>query len=175
MLCFFVRKKLHEFLGLTLAQKEYARVAQHLKVCVACRQRADELKVILQAAQQGPALKPSAAFWEDFKADLDKALNERIAYDAREHSLSRGVGLRLFPKPVLAYLAILVFMLGAGFSGYRFYLSYTRQSSATQALVNEAVILDEISEVAGLSVKGEEILEELIFLDELRQLPAQKS
>lgn len=169
--CFFVRKQLYAYSERSLAEKRFRHIARHLEYCVACRKRADELKDILQAARHLPAPEPSSLFWQGFKTDLDRALNERIASDVRERPLSRQAGMRVSLRPAFSYLAITLFMLSAGVYAFTYY----RKAVAETQLVNEAVVLDEVSDMAGLSDRNDELLDEFILLNELSRLPAKHS
>jgi len=62
-------------------------------------------------------------------------------------------------------------MLSAGVSAYTFY----RKATAERQLVNEVVVLDEVSEMAGLSDRGDELFDEFMLLDELSRPPAKNS
>jgi anti-sigma factor RsiW len=107
--CFFIEKKLYEYLDNTLSEKETIALREHLEVCPRCARSLSEIARVIRWASEIPVPRPGEDFWHNFKAELNYKLNQRSGVSVRNKhvSISRA-------KLVLAAAFILIVVLAAG-------------------------------------------------------------
>jgi hypothetical protein len=156
--CFFMKRKLYEYLDGGLSDKQKAGVKKHLEKCVSCSRLLNEMKSIFDLAPKGE-INPSQNFWDNFKIGLDRKLN-----DALLSPLSAKPGVSRQLKPVLAYAIILTLFFTAGGYFYRIFSSKHAALLAEQELVEEVLLLDEVDSASELNHSEDAYIEELDIL-----------
>lgn len=167
--CIRFKRKLYDYLEDSLSQADRLKVKGHLDACPGCREKAAQIKAILECASAKNIPQPDKEFWQDFKVELDKKLNDEL------------VGhLTLKPRPVFllrpafAYAAVLIFFLITIGSLYKFRFPAPLQFAQNDdelidELTEEAVTLEELGESAVLDQDEDAYLEEIDFLLEIEQ------
>jgi len=162
--CFFYRRKIYEYVGSGLSEPDKAKVKQHLLVCDSCRQRAEEIKAIINSAEEALAPEPSDDFWHDFKTGLDRKLNSALL---PQFESGRRKAPRL--RPVIAYATAFVIVLAISTHLYLYRLSAINGEAA---LVNEAALIDEVNPDVPLGQGEDAYIEEINLIYLLDSNPA---
>lgn len=102
--CFFVRRKLYEYIDESLSEEARVKVADHLDRCPRCRRQVQGIRSVLSMAAAHKAPVPSEDFWKRFRAELDDKLNRKLVPDAQ----SAALRMRLRPALALAAVCLLV-------------------------------------------------------------------
>ncbi len=166
MFCYNVRKRLYDFIEGDLEKKTADGIESHLWFCSKCAEEHERLKGILKLASGKKAPELSDTFWADF----DKGLKEKMSA-AREMPESYRIrperpviGL----KPAFALATVLMLLVAVNF--YLFGGLPTRSrldAMADERLVNDIVILEELSDEAIALDDGDLLLDEFFLLEEI--------
>ena len=157
--CFFIRRKLYDYLENNLSQSDLERVKRHLESCVSCRMQSERIARIIGIAEEKKAPEVSEEFWKDFKAGLYTKLAERLVTSAEIKP-----GIRNVLRPSWALPMILVIVLTFSFY-FRSQMLYVKASDA--AIINDSVILDEVSPGINFASGDNGSIEELNILYQL--------
>lgn len=160
--CLLIKRKLYDYLNHNLSDIDKIKVGRHLDSCDKCKVRLNRMKSILDLALQKEAPQPTDEFWHSFRVDLDRKLNAQLVSPL---TFERKLGYRL--RPVFAYTLVLIFVLTMGI-----YFSKKTPTSYIFAqkddtLVDEIVMLDELSEGAELNHNEEFYIEEINLIYQL--------
>jgi len=159
--CFFIRRKLYDYLDSSLSEVDRVGVKEHLSQCPACRKKLNDMARVLSLVTNKSALEPSEDFWRDFKAGLD------LKIDAiREPEYSPQAKRAFNFRPALAYASALVFILALGL-----YVSFSNKPMALArqdlSLANEVELLEELSDSAAIYPGEEGLIEEISIINQL--------
>lgn len=155
--CIFVKKKLYDYLDGSLSEKAKDMVKNHLQVCVACKEKTEQMKLVLSLAKDKSVVHPTEEFWHTFTTGLDQKLNERLV---PPYNLKPALGLRF--KPALAASLVSIFLIVMSVSLHL----YNRQqlfNRSVSALVEEITSFEEVSQEI-VSSNGEDVALEDIYL-----------
>jgi len=162
--CLFIRRKLYDLVAGRLNAKERNALLGHLDRCAFCRKRAQEFKKLLGAVEsnrQPP--QPDEVFWSKFQAELNNKLDQELtAGVTSEAEPRREVKPGYLFRPVLAYASVLLFMLVAVFSLYR-YVQPKIIAYQDQQIVEEILLLDEFNGTTILPL-GDAYIQEMDIL-----------
>ncbi len=112
--CFFIGRKLYDYLDNTLSEKEKIAVQEHLAVCPRCSRSLSEIGRVIRLVSEMPFPRPGEDFWHKFKSELDDKLNRRLGVFTRnKHTVPVSA------KPVFAAMLI-VFLFLAVSAFFRF-------------------------------------------------------
>ncbi len=162
--CFFLSKKIYEYLDNSLSDPDSIRVKNHLVVCGKCRNKFERMNSIIAVASGKKTPVPDSEFWHKFQIDLDAKLNEKLV---RPSAVKRGPAFRF--RPAVAYVSTLLFVFVLGISLYR-KPSVSFRIEQDEDLVNGVVELYELDENPALNHNDESDLDEMLLLDQLSQL-----
>ena len=160
--CFFMKRKLYDFLESELPQHTRDAIAEHLDRCTRCQGELEAIKSVIALARKKDIPAPSSDFWQRFSAELDNKLNKRL------------VGPAVFkrspvflPRPALSFALILtVFLIGVSF--------YVQHAKYEHLIIHEAANLDDVTpnpEFSPLS-GADGIMDDIRFLYKLGVDPA---
>lgn len=160
-----MKRKLYDYIDDSLVQADKLKVQKHLEACPGCRERLDQIKIILNRAHSKNTPLADKEFWHDFKTGLDKKLNDKLV---------GSLALRRRPvfslKPAFAYIAVAIFFIAVFGSLYKFNLSAPlRLAQSEDELVDETIDLDELEGQAALNHNEDAYLEEIDLLFEIEQ------
>lgn len=103
--CFFVKRKLYDYIDNSLSEEEKIRVKAHLDVCLDCREKIKEMESLIRQAQKKNIPQPSDDFWHNFKTELDQKLNQKLV---PEFNLKGGFTYHLRPVFVLPLACVFI-------------------------------------------------------------------
>lgn len=162
--CFFMRNKLYDYINNSLSEVDKIRIKEHLDSCHNCVNRVSQLKAVLDLAAQKKLPELPEEFWNGFRIDLDRRLNQKLV--SWQSSVSNPV---YFLKPAFTYALILIFVIGIG--SYYYSARYTAISSVKneEDLINEVVVLDELNQGLEVSPDKDSYIEEIDLLYQFGQ------
>jgi anti-sigma factor RsiW len=143
--CLFIRGKLYEYIDKSLSEEDHVRVANHLETCVSCRTRVAQIGRVLSVAAQNTAPVPSEDFWNNFRAELDDKLNQKLVPSCP----ARAIRVRSALALATACLLIIAFSISLK----------TATRSPVRLAQSDKELIEELSSI-------EELSPELIPLDE---------
>lgn len=155
--CFFVKSKLYPYLEETLSDTDKSSVRNHLDSCTSCRNRASQLKTILDLVRQKRLPELPREFWHNFRADLDNRLNQELV-----PGVAAGCLLKYRLRPAFAYAFALILV---AFMGFYFHF----QPFHYDDLVNEVTVLEEIGVAPELNQDKDVYIDELNLLYQFDQ------
>lgn len=159
--CIVMKRKLYDYLEDSLSEIDNFKVKKHLDTCRSCRERVAQIKTIIDLAGQKNIPQPKEEFWHNFRIELDRRLNDALLSPLTLKSLPR-----FYRRPALAYAALLVFFLAIAASLYKFpHPAPLQLAQNDDALIEEAIALDELDEAPELNHDEDVYLEEIdLFL-----------
>ena len=163
--CFLFRKKLYGYLSAGLSDIDRLKVEEHLDACLSCKQRLEQMRVILGALEKKVPPQPDESFWHSFNLELDRKLNEKLVAPI---VLKRPLVYRL--KPAFIYAVVLIFFLAA--AGYLFQPQIKALALAKEdaALAQEVNLLAEIQDETLLrGAAPDTYIEELDLIDDIEE------
>lgn len=160
--CLFIRKKLYDYFDGGLSGKNKATVKSHLDICSGCKQRLEEIENVVGLAAKKKAPEPGEGFWDDFRVNLDRRLNQELVSPI----VIKG-GLKYHLKPAFAYLFTLMFVLAIGVYFYKPHFSISR---VDQELVDKIMALDELGEISALDHSEDAFLDEINLFFQFSQI-----
>lgn len=156
--CLFMKRKIFYLLEGSLCNADKEKVKLHIDSCPACKDKFDQMAVLLKSAVKKDQPQTDSAFWHDFQTGLDKKLNERLV-----------PGMHLKPafrlKPAFAYAGVVVFAVVMTMSVF-----FSSRFSAVKD--SEAELMDEINFLYELSEEPVIIEDDDLFLIEGPNNPA---
>ena len=161
--CIFIKKKLYDYLDNSLSELEKDKVKRHLERCLSCQGKLKQMQSLLELTRQKEVPQPSDEFWHNFTTGLDRKLNQRLV---PQFKIRPNLSLRV--KPVFVYASLLVVILTLGIF-LNFYTSPTLLNRADLVLVNEIIMLEELTQEAYLNHSEEAYVEEMEILSALSQ------
>lgn len=159
--CLFIRRKLYDYLENSLSDIDRIKVKKHLDVCNNCQDNLSQLRSIIALAAKKKAPQPDNEFWNNFKIDLDRKLNEKLVPPI---NIERR--LRYHLRPVFVYAGALIFILAIGVGSYVYKRPHGTliRVAENEDLINEILTLDdlegsdlELNDNADLEIDLEEI------------------
>src|SRR3989338_1040837 len=162
--CLFIKRKLYEYFDNSLSQIERIKVKGHLELCSHCREELYQLKNIIEAASTKKIPQPSAEFWHNFKINLDRKLNEKLAGSV---SVSLGYSSQL--RQAFAYAMILIFVLSVGSYLHKRPYTFLRLAAQNESLEDDLESIDEEIEVLELNQSEDAYIDELNLLYQFDQ------
>jgi len=163
--CFMIEKKLYEYMDNTQSPEERLKVEKHLGKCADCRIKFDQMAQVIDAAKSKAAPSPSKEFWHSFKAELDQKLNARLVPPLKPQPSWRHT-----LKPAFAVLSVVIVVSGLYFSFYGLRPNYLDKEDLS--LIEELIILDEVSSQPYLNHNEDAYIEEFYLQQQLTQNPA---
>ncbi len=161
--CLFLRRKLYDYIDNSLSEIDRIRVNRHINLCDKCKERLNKIRTILDLAVQRKSPRPTDEFWYNFKIDLDRRLNEKLATPI---ILKQRLTYRL--KPALAYTLILIFILTIGIYFHKEHRPLKHLAQAEyDTLVDEIILLEEVSEAVDLDDYEDSYIEEIELVYQL--------
>jgi len=112
MHCRRIQPHLLAFIEGELTQRKRGKVALHVAACPVCASALRGLQQTLHMVQVMDVPEPSAAFWEAFGTNLHQRIRHAEAVHLGRHRF-RIRGLFLWPKPVLAAVAVSLILVSS--------------------------------------------------------------
>lgn len=163
--CIFLKRKLYDYVDNSLSEIDRIKVEKHLERCPHCQQRLNQIKAILECAGSKNIPSPNNEFWHNFKAGLDRRLNEALA-----GPVTFTQKPKFYLRPAFASAAIGVFFLAIGISLYKFPRpNHMQLAQDDRQLVEEAATIEELTETSELNHDEDAYLEEIDLLMQLEQ------
>jgi hypothetical protein len=108
--CFFIEKKLYDYLDNTLSEKDKMAVKEHLESCPRCARILSHTARLVRGATETRIPVPGEDFWHNFKEELNGKLDQRLGISA---SVKKSPALRLRPALAMALILVVVIITGA--------------------------------------------------------------
>ncbi|MCP4649809.1 MAG: hypothetical protein GY853_07005 [PVC group bacterium] len=158
--CYFLKKKLYEYVEGELTSQEKKEIGRHLTDCAGCRKRVAEIKKIINAVEKKEKLFLNEDFWRKFDERLD------VQKSAKTPIYKRLVLSGDFYRTRVALAtAICIILMLIGINNYL----PQPVSIDEQALVDTSILLDEMEELC-LNHDEEGYIDEIILQIELEQV-----
>lgn len=162
-MCFFIKRKLLDFVERELSEREAGRLRAHLEGCAACRGRLEEIRRGLQAAGLHREAQRHEDFWKKFDADLQKKIFEREL----ERLPRAGRWFVLVApawRPALIALPVLVIMFAVA-TQMRVLSRWVAPTTQEETLLRDAAwLMDETSDEQGVLSCDDDITADLEIL-----------
>jgi len=135
--CFFIRRKLYDYLDNALSDSDSDKVKLHLASCVSCRSQSERIARIIEVTEKKVTPQVSDEFWKNFKAGLYTKIAQRLV---PVEEAKPQVNYWLRPAWMLSTALVIVLTVNFYFRSNSLYVS-----NSDAAIVNEAILLEEVS------------------------------
>ena len=163
--CILIKRKFFEYCEGTLPEREQAKIKRHIDVCKRCRTLIETIGTIERTRKDVP--KQSDAFWHNFSVELNQKLDKRGA-----RKLFPLPVPTMIPKPALAFAVAAMVVLAFVFVVPQFQerTALGPLVATPDALMQEILLLEEVTGEALLNHDEEAYLDEIDLLNELETL-----
>lgn len=168
--CFWIKRKLSDYLEGALSVPERDRVRTHVAKCAGCQRSLLQMETLSRLAAQKRTPEMSEEFWKKFDWDLNARLDEKLGavFNARKASLGMPVFIfRRLRRPVFVTVSLAVIALAVGLNVLvvdRYTASVKVARGDESSLINDLELLDEVSQENGTVSSPDEDAAEIEML-----------
>ncbi len=157
--CFFIKRKLTDYLDGTLTRESAEDVKNHLDGCPGCRRVFSQAQELISIAAQKNKVELTDEFWKKFDRDLNDRLDAQLGKNLSPNKRFAFIPFSVLPRPVLVAvpLALIVVAIGLHLLYPARYIREARiYRQQETGIVEDMELLDELSEANGVSYTAQD-------------------
>ncbi|MDD5730562.1 MAG: zf-HC2 domain-containing protein [Candidatus Omnitrophica bacterium] len=143
--CFFIKRKLYDYLDNSLSETQRIGVKEHLARCRSCKEELNRMHGVIGLTRSKPSPVPSEDFWSKFNIELDEKLNNILVAPAAFKPKRKFL---LKPALVMPVVSMIIIAIGMYFLLNN--KTVSRSGHSESELINEILLLEEVSPEAVL-------------------------
>ena len=157
--CFLSKRKMFDYIDGTLTPRKAEKLKIHLQHCLRCRKAFSGMEAVVKIASEKKPPSFSEDFWKQFDRDLNAKLDAKLWQKLSPRKKIVLAPFFILPRPALVAVSLSIIVLVIGLH-LLYPTPYIRQARMPQdqesSLVNDADLLDEISQENGIAAGTDE-------------------